>query len=310
MLKNINQPIGGKVDRPEQSEGTHEITRKKKPRKFTRKKRGVKNLSFIQSSNLPSLRGVYPRALHCVRGQASRKAQGKFFQYSIPKLEELKGFTLIELTIVIALMMILYAIAAPSLRNLAPSSRLKSSAREIQSLLTYARDVAMTENVSYLVVFDLDEQRYWLTSSENFDAENATSSLATASSSAISSSQQNTSTGEEGSSEEEISSSRTVMIAGVPRKPATGVEISAINITHDYSSVANTISNNSNPELNATEITTGTEYIYFTSKGTSEDMVLYLQDKTSKMMSVRVKQKTGQVSIRKESQDISQNQDF
>jgi Tfp pilus assembly protein FimT len=208
-------------------------------------------------------------------------------------------------------MMILYAIATPSLRNLAPSSRLKSSAREIQSLLTYACDVAMTENVGYFVIFDLDEQRYWLTSSENFDMEDATSSLATASSSAISRTQQNTSVSEEESSEGEISSSRTVMIAGIPRKPATGVEIAAINITHDYSSSTNNSSNNiSNPELNSSEITTGTEYILFTPKGTSEDMVLYLQDKTGKMMSVRVKRETGQVSIRKESQDISQSQNF
>jgi len=228
--------------------------------------------------------------------------------------EEPKGFTLIELTIVIALMMILYAIATPSLRNLAPSSRLKSSAREIQSLLTYARDVAMTENVGYLVIFDLDEQRYWLTSSENFDAENATSSLATASSFATSRSQQNTSVSEEGSSEGEISSFRTAMIAGIPRKPATGVEIAAINITHDYSSSAYSYS--SNPELRferisaGQEITTGTEYIYFTSKGTSEDMVLYLQDKTGRMMSVRVKKETGQVSVKKENQNISRSQDF
>ena len=217
---------------------------------------------------------------------------------------ELNGFTLIELTIVIALMMILYAIATPSLRNLAPSSRLKSSAREIQSLLTYARDVAMTENVGYMVIFDLDEQRYWLTSSENFDANNITLSLATASSSNASLAQQNTSVSEEGNSEQGLSLSRTAMIAGFPREPAAGVEIAAIAINHDYSSTANAISNSSNPELNATEITTGTEYIYFTSKGTSEDMMLYLQDKTGKMMSVRIRRETGQISIRKESQDV------
>jgi prepilin-type N-terminal cleavage/methylation domain-containing protein len=301
LLENIKS-IGGKVDHE-----SHEITRKERPRKFTRKKRGLKDLSFIQSSNLPSLREVYPRA--------KRRAQDKLFQSSNHMSQDLKGFTLIELTIVIALMMILYAIATPSLRNLAPSSRLKSSAREIQSLLTYARDIAMTENVGYIVVFDLDEQQYWLTSSENFDAENAASSLATASSSAISRAQQNTSVSEEGSSEGEISPARTAMIAGIPRKAATGVEISAINITHDYrkplasvslanSSSANISSNSSsNPEFNSTEVTTGTEYILFTPKGTSEDMVLYLQDKIGKMMSVRVKRGTGQVSIRKESQD-------
>ncbi|MFQ6039597.1 MAG: hypothetical protein ACE5PV_01970, partial [Candidatus Poribacteria bacterium] len=203
----------------------------------------------------------------------------------------------------------------------------KSSAREIQSLLTYARDVAMTENVAYLVVFDLDEQRYWLTSSENFDAENTTSSLVTSSLTTMLNFQQSTSVSEEESSDQEFSSSRTAMIAGIPRKPATGVEIAAINITavhevtaerseHDYSSSTYSYSN---PELSSAksnarlrlseginsgaEVTTGAEYIYFTPKGTSEDMVLYLQDKTGKMMSVSVERETGQVSIRKESQN-------
>ncbi|HIE25979.1 TPA: prepilin-type N-terminal cleavage/methylation domain-containing protein [Candidatus Poribacteria bacterium] len=218
------------------------------------------------------------------------------------ELNKAQGFTLIELTIVIALMMILYAIATPSLRNLAPSSRLKSSAREIQSLLTYARDVAMTEDVAYLVIFDLDEQRYWLTSSEDFDAENTTSSLVTSSLTTMPNFQQDTSVGEEGSNGQEFRSFRTVMIAGIPRKPATGVEIAAINITHDYSSSTYSYSNSelgSEGINSGEEITTGIEYIYFTPKGTSEDMVLYLQDKTGKMMSVQVERETGQVSIRR-----------
>ena len=229
--------------------------------------------------------------------------------FSILKSKESKGFTLIELTIVIAIMMILYAIATPSLRNLAPSSRLKSSAREIQSLLTYARDVAMTENTVYLVNFDLDQQRYWLASSENFDATDATSSLASANASVFRS-QQNTSVSDEegitNSSEGEYGSSRTLMIAGIPRKPATGVEIAAINITHDYSSsnYSNLDSEFSSDRTNfGEEITAGIEYIYFTPKGKSEDMILYLQDRTGKMMSVRVERETGQVATRKESEN-------
>jgi len=257
LSKNINQPIGEKGW-----------------------KDGRKDLLASQYPNLPSL----------------QSANHITISFSVLKSGEPKGFTLIELTIVIALMMILYAVATPSLRNLAPSSRLKSSAREIQSLLTYARDVAMTENTVYLVTFDLDEQRYWLSSSEDFNAEDATSSLASASSSVFRF-QQNTSVSDEGvSSEGEYGSSRTIMIAGIPRKPATGVEIAAINITHDYS----TSTLRSERTNFGEEITAGIEYIYFTPKGTSEDMILYLQGKTGKMMSVQVERETGKVSIRKE----------
>ncbi|MBC8233234.1 prepilin-type N-terminal cleavage/methylation domain-containing protein [bacterium] len=267
LLENINQPIKGKGW-----------------------KDGRKDLSVSQYSNLPSLQSA------------------NHIPFSALKPGEPKGFTLIELTIVIALMMILYAIATPSLRNLAPSSRLKSSAREIQSILTYARDVAMTENTVYLVIFDLDEQRYWLSSSEDFNTEDATSSLASASSSVFRFQQNTSVSDEEVSSEREYGSSRTVMIAGIPRKPATGVEIAAINITHDYST--STSSSYIDSELRSErtnfgeEITAGIEYIYFTPKGTSEDMILYLQDKTGKMMSVQVERETGKVSIRKEYQNI------
>lgn len=204
------------------------------------------------------------------------------------------GFTLIELSIVIALMVILYALATPSLRNLAPSSRLKSTARGIRSLLTYARDTAMTEGAPYLVVFDLDNQQYWLASSENFDIDDPTTSLATEESFYTNSQQSASASEEENDEEEAVGLSRTAMILGIPREPSAGIEMSSMNIAH------NTGTNDleSEPE----EVSEGIEYIYFTPAGTSEDMVLYIQDKRGKTMSVRVKKETGWVSIQKESQ--------
>ncbi len=204
------------------------------------------------------------------------------------------GFTLIELSIVIAIMVIMYALAAPSLRNLAPSSRLKSTARGIRSLLTYARDTAMTEGAPYLVVFDLDNQQYWLASSENFDIDDPTTSLVTDESFYTNSQQSASASEEENDEEEAIGLSRTAMILGIPREPSAGIEMSSMNIAH------NTGTNDAESEPE--EVSEGTEYIYFTPAGASEDMVLYLQDKRGKTMSVRVKKETGWVSIQKESQ--------
>jgi len=64
-----------------------------------------------------------------------------------------RGFTLIEIMLVLTLLVILSSITMPSIRGFAASTRLKSSARTIQDLLHFARDMAITERIGYLVVF-------------------------------------------------------------------------------------------------------------------------------------------------------------
>lgn len=205
------------------------------------------------------------------------------------------GFTLIELAIVLSLITILTAVTAPFLRNFATSRNLKSSASEIYSLLTYARDVSITENTNYLVLFDLDEQRYWLTSSDNFDLENMSASLVTSGSSTNSNS--GTSTSNSGtsmtnsetsttSSEEEPYVSRTSNLLGIPQKPKTNIKIAMMSVAHGSSQTS--------------QVTTGTDYVCFTPAGTSEEATIYLRDPTNgKGMSISVNQATGYVRIEK-----------
>jgi len=198
------------------------------------------------------------------------------------------GFTLIELAIVLSLITILTAVTAPSLRNFATSRNLKSSASEIYSLLTYARDVSITENTNYLVLFDLDEQRYWLTSSDNFDLENMSASLVTSGSSTNSNS--GTSTSNSGtsmtSSEEEPYVSRTSNLLGIPQKPKSNIEIAMVSVAHGSSQTS--------------QVTTGMDYVCFTPAGTSEEATIYLRDPTNgKGMSISVNQATGYVRIEK-----------
>lgn len=188
------------------------------------------------------------------------------------------GFTLIELAIVLSLIMILTAIAAPSLRTFATSRQLKSSASEIRSLLMFARDVSITENTNYLVLFDLDEQRYWLASRDNFDIEDMSASLATNRS-------QSTSSTTSSSEDEEFSLSRTSNLLGIPKEPKNGIQIAMISVMHGSS------------EPN--QVTTGTDYVGFTPTGTAEEATIYLANSNESVMSISVDQATGHVRVEK-----------
>jgi len=193
----------------------------------------------------------------------------------------MSGITLVELSIVITIMLILFSITAPSLRNIAPSSKLKGAAQSIRSLLVFARDLAITENTTYLVVFATDEKRYWLASSENFDTTDPIASL-DAEFAEETSSPENESETEE---EEATGPSRAAMILGIPRKLPAGITFDSFSTGDE----------DSDPEYSDT----GAEYIYFTSTGTSIDATILLKNTRDRTTSIIVKEDNGQVSIRK-----------
>ena len=65
-----------------------------------------------------------------------------------------KGFTLIELIIVMGIMGILATIAAPSFQNYIRNQNLKTAARGITSDFFATREKALSENVMYRIHFD------------------------------------------------------------------------------------------------------------------------------------------------------------
>ena len=112
-----------------------------------------------------------------------------------PNSQSQSGFTITELLIVLTLIGILSAISMPTLKGFAATRRLKSSAYSLRSLLTFARDMAITDRATHLVVFDLDRDRYWLASSETFNPANPLTSLLTAQNSTVVAAGQNSVTG-------------------------------------------------------------------------------------------------------------------
>jgi general secretion pathway protein H len=83
------------------------------------------------------------------------------------------GFTLIELVIVVALLALVVTIVVPSIVNII-GANLRATVAEVAGAIRFTYDLAARKNVPFRLVFDLDEQAYWVESSSEkylFDRE-------------------------------------------------------------------------------------------------------------------------------------------
>lgn len=72
------------------------------------------------------------------------------------------GFTVIELVIVMAILLILLTVALPSFIQWSDSIRYKEVSRDIASNLRFGRSMAVSNNLEYRVEFDIDGRQYRL----------------------------------------------------------------------------------------------------------------------------------------------------
>ena len=187
------------------------------------------------------------------------------------------GFTLIEVMLVLTLIVILSSVTMPSLRGFAGSTRLKSSASAIRDMLHFARDMAITEGTTYLVVFDLDQNRYWLASSETLLMSDPAASLGANASNTIHQTDVR-------SSESNLPTvSRTSMILGIPQEPNHNISLSQMVI---------------NQNSQTRHINSGIDYIYFSPTGSSGESILYIQDQDGNVVSINIEAASARVRIR------------
>jgi prepilin-type N-terminal cleavage/methylation domain-containing protein len=73
------------------------------------------------------------------------------------------GLTLIELVIVISLLALIVTIVLPSVANII-GMNLRTTAAEVAGAIRFTYDLAARKNVPFRLVFDLDEQAYWVES--------------------------------------------------------------------------------------------------------------------------------------------------
>jgi len=71
------------------------------------------------------------------------------------------GFTFIELTIVILIIGLILAMAAPNFMRFMRSTKTGSAARKLAGYITYLQERGVRDNTKYLLVIDLDEGKYW-----------------------------------------------------------------------------------------------------------------------------------------------------
>ncbi|MDE0636538.1 MAG: prepilin-type N-terminal cleavage/methylation domain-containing protein [Candidatus Poribacteria bacterium] len=180
------------------------------------------------------------------------------------------GFSLIEIMLVFAIIAVLSSISMPAMRGFAASRRLKTSAQAIADTFAFARDMAITERNTHLVVFDVGNNRYWLASSETFDVQNPVASAGRAA---------NTATTANG----QAVISRTSGIMGIPRPLSQGITIAAVVTTRNGVTQ---------------QLTSGVDYVYFSPTSTSVDTSLYLQNVRGNVTAIVVEATTGRASIR------------
>ncbi len=203
-----------------------------------------------------------------------------------PPSQSQRGFTITELLIVLTLMGILSAVSMPALKGFAVTRRLKASAHTIRSLLTFARDMAITDRTAHLVVFDLDNNRCWLASSETFNPSSPLASALTArNSTAVNASTPNTNVNPLATtnSAQQETFNRAGGILGVPYAMEQDVVLAAM-VTNQNGRTSQTDS--------------GVGHIYFSPTATSQESLIYLQNSRNQIMSIAVEAASGRVMVR------------
>lgn len=75
-----------------------------------------------------------------------------------------RGFTLIELIVVIFLIGMFLSITIPRLRDAVLTDSLKNSSRKLISYITELRNMAIRDNVDCYLILDIDSNRLWIDS--------------------------------------------------------------------------------------------------------------------------------------------------
>lgn len=77
-----------------------------------------------------------------------------------------RGFTLVEMLVVLAVIVMLLGITIPFTSNFGKGLRIKTAARAILATLRVAKSNAITYRRKYKVIFDVENNEYWIEDSE------------------------------------------------------------------------------------------------------------------------------------------------
>lgn len=72
------------------------------------------------------------------------------------------GFTLVELMVVVIILGMTISVTAVNYQRVIPRAQLNNSVRTFSNVLQSTRSEAITRNHEFRVIYDLDENRYWV----------------------------------------------------------------------------------------------------------------------------------------------------
>lgn len=73
-----------------------------------------------------------------------------------------QGFTLIELMAVILVLGLMISVTALNWQRILPRAQLNAAVRELSDVLNSTRSEAIARGAEFRMIYDLDEQRYWV----------------------------------------------------------------------------------------------------------------------------------------------------
>ena len=90
-------------------------------------------------------------------------------------MNKLRGFTLLEVLVVLVIMALILVVVPPFLPNVMASTHVKSAARELAASLKTARSQAIDHQSETTLVVNVDQESYMLTEgSDNLNSNNQT----------------------------------------------------------------------------------------------------------------------------------------
>jgi len=184
-----------------------------------------------------------------------------------------RGFTLIELMVVLTILVLLAGLTAPSFVRQYHEAKLKSAARDMVGLMQYARSEAVVEGTTYRLNIDRDGGRVWIT---YYDTQS------------------------EETQEEEPRYVEDETVLGASRKMPEGVTIREVQLGDEALAQ---LSDDALEEINALRAQLneeGTPYVAFTPAGTSDGARVLLENEYEDRLAVSLDAITGRTQVLEE----------
>lgn len=195
----------------------------------------------------------------------------------IARLES--GFTLVEMLVVLTIMSIVLAIAAPSFKSFSEKRKLDSSGEAVRSLGLFARNAAIADKEPYMIVFDLTRHAFWLAKASALEYGDLSQTFDIGAYGPEAQEMQ----------PEQLLAMRASGILGETKETEANVQISRVDVEREGAIVSGALDY---------------EYVQFNADGTAEPASIYLTNSQNEAIVVDVWLRASRIDVR----DLSESE--